>query len=72
MPKTTRIEKPPRRKPGPKPKAERLQVTTVRLNLEQWEWLKRKAFARALVDRTKPDASAIMRELVDHAMKRKG
>ena len=39
---------------------------------DQWQWLKKAAFERALQGRSKPDASAIMRELVDGAMTRKG
>jgi len=60
------------RKRGPKPMAQTFEVTTVRLRTDQWEWLKRRAFDRALHGKTKPDASAVMRELVDRAMKRKG
>ena len=56
----------------PKPKVEELAVTTVRLRPDQWQWLKKAAFERALQGRSKPDASAIMRELVDGAMTRKG
>ena len=73
MPKAAQaIETPTPRKRGPKPKAEELAVTTVRLRPDQWQWLKKAAFERALQGRSKPDASAIMRELVDGAMTRKG
>ena len=49
MPKAAQaIETPTPRKHGPKPKAEELAVTTVRLRPDQWQWLKKAAFERAL------------------------
>ena len=58
-----------RRKPGPKPMAETWAVTSLRLRADQWRWLKTQALARALESGTKADASAIVRELLDKAMK---
>lgn len=46
------------------------KVTTVRLSAEQWTWLREGAYARALESGSKADASEILRELVDAAMKK--
>lgn len=46
------------------------KVTTVRLSAEQWTWLRDGAHARALASGSKADASEILRELVDAAMKK--
>ncbi|MEW6752825.1 MAG: hypothetical protein AB1505_17875 [Candidatus Latescibacterota bacterium] len=44
-------------------------VTTFRIRRGHYEWLKRQAVERALKQGNKPDASAIVRELLDRATK---
>lgn len=46
------------------------RVTTVRLSAEQWAWLRDGAHARAMESGGKADASELIRELVDAAMKK--
>jgi len=59
-----------RKKPGPKPREEALQMTSVRFRPEQWQWLREQAFKLALETGARPDASEVVRRLVDAAMKR--
>jgi hypothetical protein len=51
--------------------SERYAVTTIRLTPDQYEWLRRTALDRALAKGGKADASAVVRELVDAARKKK-
>lgn len=46
------------------------KVTTIRFSPEQWVWLRDGAHARALESGAKADASEIVRELVDAAMRK--
>lgn len=48
----------------------KVQVTTVRLYTANWQWLREQAFKRALADGGRPDASAIVNELIEQAMRR--
>lgn len=50
------------------PPASRYVVTTVRLEPEQWAWLREVALRRSLKQGGKADASAVLRELVAFGM----
>ena len=45
------------------------KVTTIRFHPDHWRWLRTQALSRALKSGAKADASEIVRELVDAAMK---
>ena len=45
------------------------KTTNIRLSQEQWLWLRRKALARAMKTGERADASELMRELIERAMR---
>lgn len=58
-----------RRKPGPVARDVPYEVSTVRLEPGQWEWIRERAHARTAGTRlVRPDVSAVIRELVAGAM----
>jgi len=54
---------------APPPRAE-FAVTTVRLRADQWKTLRELALKRAVAMGGKPDASQILREIIDDWMQR--
>jgi hypothetical protein len=55
--------------PAPPPRAE-FAVTTVRLRADQWHTLRELALKRAVAMGGKPDASQILREIIDDWIQR--
>jgi hypothetical protein len=57
----------PLKRPRAAPPPERASwlITTIRLTTVEWNALRQAALARAMASGGKPDASAILRELVD-------
>ena len=58
-----------RRRSGPAPREVPYVVTTIRLEQKHWRWLREEALRRALESGGKTDASVVVRELVERAMK---
>jgi len=53
---------------GPKPREVPFTVTTIRLEADQWRWLREEALRRTETG-GKADASAVVRDLVARAMR---
>ncbi len=69
MPKNR--EKRPKRSGQPEEEGQTWIVTTIRVTQAEWRWLRRLALDRALKrGGGRADASEIIRELVDQAMRR--